>query len=96
MRTFFHLALLVQNAKAPKEEVTKAADEAMQIYLDKAKAADVPIFLEVSQQDLKKRMEAWGFSTVEEVDVGEGKVDRRGWPTSGGEGVKVWGMIFNP
>lgn len=96
LRTFFHLALLVRNTKEPQDLTAKAAEEAMQVYLDKAKAADVPIFLEVSQLEYKKKMESWGFKIVEEVQVGEGRVDRRGWPTSGGEGVSVWAMIFNP
>lgn len=96
VRTFFHLAFLVKNTSAPADEVAQAVEEVMKVYLDKAKAADVPIFLESSQEEGRKEMESWGFKTLQEAKVGAGKVDARGWPTSGGQGVTVWGMIFNP
>ncbi|KAK5081695.1 hypothetical protein LTR05_007828 [Lithohypha guttulata] len=96
VRTFFHLALLVLDTSVPKEEAARAAKEAVVVYLDKAKSADVPIFLEASSLESKNEFLSWGFKAVEEVAVGQGKVDSRGWPTQGGEGVKVWGMIYNP
>lgn len=96
VRTFYHLSLLVRDTSAPKEETAQAAKEAIAVYLDKAKAADVPIFLEASSRESKDEFESWGFKAVEEVPVGAGRVDQRGWPTEGGAGVSVWGMVFNP
>ena len=96
VRTFYHLALLVRDTSASQEETDQAAREAMQVYLDKAKSDDVPIFLEAGAPEKKDEFLKWGFEVLEEVSVGGGKVDRRGWPTAGGGGVKVWGMIYNP
>lgn len=95
IRTFFHLALLVRDTSAPREETEKAVKEAISVYLDKARSDDVPIFLEASSPESKEDFTKYGFKTVDEVAVGQGKVDRRGWPSTGGEGVKVWGMIYN-
>ncbi|KAK5939637.1 hypothetical protein PMZ80_008016 [Knufia obscura] len=96
VRTFYHLALLVRDTDASKQETAQAVKEAMDVYLEKAKASDVPIFLEASSQESKDEFEARGFEAVEQVAVGQGRVDARGWPTEGGDGVKVWGMIYNP
>lgn len=95
VRTFFHLSLLVRDTSAPKAQTAQAVKDAMTVFLDKAKAADVPIFLEASSLESKNEFESWGFKAVEEAAVGQGKVDARGWPTQGGSGVKVWGMVFN-
>lgn len=96
VRTFFHLALLVRDSSAPAAEAARAAKEAMNVYLDKAKSSDVPIFLEASSLESHDEFINWGFEAVDEVPVGKGKVDRRGWPTEGGDGVRVWGMVYNP
>jgi len=96
VRTFFHLALLVRDTSASKQETSQAVKEALDEYLAKAKELDVPIFLEASSTESKDEFEARGFEAVEQTAVGEGKVDARGWPTEGGQGVKVWGMIYNP
>lgn len=95
IRTFYHLALLVRDTGADKAETAQAVKEAMALYLDRAKKEEVPIFLEASSQESKAEFETWGFKAVEEISVGQGKVDERGWPTSGGAGLKVWGMVFN-
>lgn len=96
VRTFFHLSLLVRDTSASQVQTSQAVKVAMSVFLDKAKATDVPIFLEASSAESKSEFESWGFKAVEEVAVGQGKVDARGWPTDGGAGVKVWGMVYNP
>lgn len=96
VRTFFHVALLVRDTSASKQETAQAVKQAIDVYLHKAKEADVPIFLEASSQESKDEFEARGFEAVEQTAVGQGRVDARGWPTEGGEGVKVWGMVYNP
>lgn len=95
VRTFYHLALMVRDGAAPQEQTLQAVKEAMQVYMDKAKATDVPILLETSVPEARDRLVNWGFETLEEVQVGVGKVDARGWPNHNGEGVKVWGMVYN-
>jgi len=96
VRIFYHLALLVRDTSASKQETAQAVREAIELYLSKAKEEDVPIFLEASSQASKDEFEARGFEAVEQTAVGQGRVDEKGWPTEGGAGVKVWGMIFNP
>jgi len=95
IRTFYHLALLVRDISADHTETAQAVKEAMTVYLDRAKKEEVPIFLEASSQESKSEFEKWGFKAVEEVSIGQGRVDGRGWPTSEGSGLKVWGMVFN-
>lgn len=95
VRTFYHLALLVRDTNADRAETSKAVKDVIAVYLDRAKKEEVPIFLEASSLESKKEFESWGFKAVEEVDVGEGKVDAKGWPTQGGAGLKVWGMVYN-
>lgn len=95
IRTFYHLALLVRDANADRAETSQAVKDAMAIYLDRAKKEEAPIFLEASSLESKNEFESWGFKAVEEIPVGQGKVDARGWPTQGGSGLKVWGMVYN-
>lgn len=96
VRTFFHLSILVRNVNADRDEVDKAIEELMKVYLDKAKAVDMPILLEAGQEQGKEKMKALGFKILEAVQIGAGKVDERGWPTKNGKGVTVWGMLFSP
>jgi len=37
-----------------------------------------------------------GFETIEEIVLGQGQVGEDGLRKKGGEGVKVWGMIWRP
>lgn len=95
-RTFYHLSLLVRDISADREEAAQAVKEAVAVFLERAKKEDVPIFLEASSLDSKREFEKWGFKAVEERAVGRGRVNEKWWPTEGGEGVKVWGMVYNP
>lgn len=96
VRVFYHLALMVRDGAAPQDQTLQAVKEAMQVYMDKAKSTNVPIMLETSLPDARDYLLNWGFETLEEVQVGVGKVDERGWPDDNGQGVRVWGMVYNP
>ena len=37
----------------------------------------------------------WGFNVVEEVVIGKGRVNEKGWPKEGGSGVRCWPMILD-
>ena len=96
VRTFYHLALMVRDGNTPSDHTLGAVKDAMQVYMDKAKSTDVPILLETSVPEARDRLLNWGFETLEEVIVGAGSIDERGWPNKQGEGVRVWAMAYNP
>jgi len=65
-------------------------------YQTLATAAGKPIWLEATtaySRDIYTRL---GFQIIDEIVLGKGKVAPDGTASKGGEGVKVWGMLWRP
>lgn len=62
-------------------------------FLAKAKAENLPVWLESTNAHAKDVYEHFGFKVVGEKRIGEGIVGSDGWAKEGGEGVLSWGMI---
>ena len=63
---------------------------------DIARKDHCPLWLEATtaySRDIYARL---GFETVEEIVLGQGQVGENGLGKNGGEGVKVWAMIWRP
>lgn len=65
-------------------------------YQDVAKTENLPIWIEAGTEYCRRLYERLGFELVEELLVGKGKCDKDGNLKTGGEGVKIWGMIWRP
>jgi len=92
-RPFYHLAMLARDGG--KEGSAEAVRACMDVFLDKARKEEVPIWLETATEESRKEYEGMGFRVCEEVTIGKGRVDAKGWPQDGGEGVKTWAMIWD-
>lgn len=56
----------------------------------------VPIWLESTTESSHRLYLRLGFKDVRSWVLGRGKVDRNGKTSEGGEGVRVWGMLWSP
>jgi hypothetical protein len=63
-------------------------------FLEKARQENVPAWLEAINDHARDVYSHFGFRVVEEVRIGEGKVDSKGNVAEGGDGILVYGMIF--
>ncbi len=64
-------------------------------FLTRAKEEGVPVWLETASESSKRDYENLGFRVCEEVVIGKGRVNAKGWPDKDGEGVKTWAMIWD-
>lgn len=64
--------------------------------LKKAKHENSPAWLEATNDHARDVYAYFGFRVVDEVRIGEGKADHSGNLVEGGEGILVYGMIFEP
>nr|KAK5442210.1 hypothetical protein LTR18_006063 [Exophiala xenobiotica] len=94
-RPFYHLAMLARDPDVDEQKSFAAAKACMDAFLKKAKEEDVPVWLETASEASKKEYENLGFRVCEEVVIGKGRVNAKGWPQEGGEGVKTWAMIWD-
>ncbi|KAL8995946.1 MAG: hypothetical protein Q9169_004419 [Polycauliona sp. 2 TL-2023] len=90
-RKHWYLFLL---GRDPQTNRTCSASELVRPYLEKAKAAKIPVWLEAGTLHAKHVYEHLGFKTVEELIVGRGTADRCGNFVDGGDGFPMWAMIF--
>ena len=85
-------------ARDPDEDSSKT-DSAMKAcvtpFLERAKEEGLPVWAETATADMRDYYQGLGFKVVEEVVIGKGRVDARGWPKEGGEGVKCWPMMWD-
>ncbi|OAP60055.1 hypothetical protein AYL99_05057 [Fonsecaea erecta] len=95
LRPFYHLSFLARNPAKPR--VPGSINAVMTPYLERAKAEGVPAWLEATTPQAARIYEHFGFRVVEEIVVGTGQVDARGWPATGEKatGVTAWAMIFD-
>ncbi|RMZ81989.1 hypothetical protein DV737_g2330, partial [Chaetothyriales sp. CBS 132003] len=97
-RPFYHLAMVGRQQGLSGEDEEKAqgaVDAVVKPIVDKSRQEGVPVWTEASTEASKAERERWGFRVAEEVVVGKGKVDAKGFPKQGGEGVRVWAMILD-
>ena len=63
---------------------------------DKCKREGMSCWLESTTEGSKRLYERLGWKTVEEIVLGKGEVGPDGLVKEGGEGVKIWGMLYRP
>ncbi|EXJ80795.1 hypothetical protein A1O3_07079 [Capronia epimyces CBS 606.96] len=95
IRPFYHLSFLARNPSAPR--VPGSLNAVISPFLKRSQADHAPVWLEATSRQAVKLYEHYGFRVVEEIVVGQGKVDAEGWPTQDGqgEGVTAWAMIYD-
>ena len=94
-RPFYHLAVLARDPSKPQSESDEAVREVIQPILDRARKEEVPVWLEATSEKQRKLYEQqFGFRVSEEVVIGKGRVDEKGWPKEGGEGIRCYGMMW--
>jgi hypothetical protein len=94
-RPFYHLAIMARDPELDGEETDRAMKACLMPFLDKAKQEGLPVWLETATVEMRDYYAGLGFRAVEEVVIGKGRVDARGWPVEGGEGVRCWPMIWD-
>jgi hypothetical protein len=94
-RPFYHLAMLAKDPEKDPKESFAAVVAVFDVFLNKAKEEDVPVYLETALEESKKEYEELGFKVAEEVVIGKGRVDSTGWPKEGGEGVRTWALLYD-
>jgi len=63
---------------------------------DIARKDGCPLWLEATTAYSRDIYERLGFEIIEEIVLGQGQVGEDGLRKKGGEGVRVWGMIWRP
>jgi hypothetical protein len=94
-RPFYHLAMIARDPDADAKKGEAAWHACMSFFLKKAKEEGIPLWLETAAESARDEYVKLGFRVCEEVVIGKGRVDAKGWPKSGGEGVRTWAMIFD-
>ena len=95
LRPFYHLSFLARNPAV--ERAPGSMNAVMTPFLERAKAENVPAWLEATNPKAVKMYLHFGFRIVETIIVGKGKVNAAGWPAEGEEacGVTAWAMIYD-
>ncbi|ETI22858.1 hypothetical protein G647_06935 [Cladophialophora carrionii CBS 160.54] len=93
LRPFYHLSFLARNPSVGR--VPGSINAVITPFLERAKAENVPAWLEATSLQAVNVYLHFGFRIVETITVGAGKVDAAGWPAEDGEGVTAWAMIFD-
>ena len=94
-RPFYHLALLARDPDVAAGKQDAAMKACLQPFLERAREEGLPVWSETATPDMRDRYQELGFKVLEEVVIGKGRVDGRGWPKDGGEGVKCWPMMWD-
>lgn len=63
---------------------------------DRARQDGAPFWLETGSPESRQLYKKHGFKDAGEIILGQGVVGRDGLPKDGGEGIKIWGMIWRP
>ena len=65
-------------------------------YLQKAREAGRPVWLESTNEHARDVYTHFGFKVMEEVTIGQGSVDENGSRVKGGKGIVIYGMLKEP
>ena len=65
-------------------------------YQTIAASKGLPIWLEATTPYSQKLYAGLGFETIDEIVLGKGKAAADGITMKGGEGVRIWGMVWRP
>ena len=68
----------------------------MRKYQERASRDQLPIWLEATTAKSMKIYANLGWEVVDEITLGKGKASADGLQCKGGEGVKVWAMVWKP
>lgn len=90
---FWHLTMLAKDPLRP--EVKGATSKVMKPVLEDAKRRNIPAALECIDERAREIYEYYGFKTYEIITVGAGKCNPQGYEEKGGQGIKVYYMIYN-
>ena len=94
-RPFYHLAMLARDPELDGQKTEGAMRACVLPFLDRAKKEGVPVWLETATEEMRDAYKTLGFNVVEEVVIGKGRVNEKGWPKEGGSGVRCWPMILD-
>ncbi|KAL1610719.1 hypothetical protein SLS60_002389 [Paraconiothyrium brasiliense] len=89
-RPHWHLNII---ARDPERTDKGAVTAIFEPFLAEAKAKNVPVWLESTNEHAKGVYEHFGFKVVGQTRIGKGIAGRDGWAKEGGEGIETWGMI---
>ena len=70
--------------------------EIVKEVLRRAEGEGKTVWLEATTEGSKRLYTRLGFELVREIVLGEGRVGRDGLVEKGGEGVRVWAMVWRP
>jgi GNAT superfamily N-acetyltransferase len=90
-KQYFYVFFLGTHPDARQKGLASAI---MREYQARAAKEGVPLWLEATTAYSMRLYERLGFRIVDEMVLGKGKVDADGLECKGGEGVKIWGMIW--
>ena len=95
LRPFYHLSFLARNPNKPR--VPGSINAVVTPFLERARAENVPAWLEATTPQAARLYMRYGFRVVDIISVGEGKLDAQGWPATGPKaiGVTAYAMIFD-
>jgi hypothetical protein len=95
LRPFYHLSFLARNPAKPP--VRGSINAVITPFLERAKAENVPAWLEATTPRAARLYMSYGFRVVDIITVGEGQLDAQGWPATGRTaiGVTAYAMIFD-
>jgi hypothetical protein len=65
-------------------------------YQERAEKDKKPLWLEGTTEYSMNLYAKLGFEMIDEIVLGKGKVGADGLAKKGGEGVKIWGMVWWP
>ena len=90
---FFYVILMGTRTDSRKQGLCSGLIRHLQAI---AKKENFPIWLEATTAYSRDVYASLGFTMVEEILLGKGKVGSDGLEKQDGEGVKVWGMVWTP
>jgi hypothetical protein len=70
--------------------------EVVKRVLERAGGEGRTVWLEATTEGSRRLYARLGFEEVREIVLGEGRVGRGGEVEKGGEGVRVWAMVWRP
>jgi N-acetylglutamate synthase-like GNAT family acetyltransferase len=80
----------------PSEQGKGLCSALMRKYQSQARKEGVPVWLEATTAYSRDLYLKLGFKTIDEMVLGKGSAATDGTACKGGEGVKIWGMIWEP